>query len=139
MVKCCIIDLKEFIMKNGIKKNIHCISKKHASWNGLTLTDAAAQQILHLKNKDPNILGLKVTIKKSGCAGFTYLMDKVISLDDNSLIYEHNGAKLFVPLYAMPFVDGTELDYVREGLNHMFKFNNPQAQHSCGCGESFSI
>ncbi|URJ28396.1 Fe-S cluster assembly scaffold SufA [Candidatus Blochmannia vicinus] len=126
-------------MKNDIQKNTHYMIKNHVSWSGLTLTDAAVQQILHVKNKDPDILGLKVTIKKSGCAGFTYIMSKVVSLNDNNLMFERNGAKLFIPLDVMPFIDGTELDYVEEGLNHMFKFNNPQAQYSCGCGESFGI
>ncbi|URJ30029.1 Fe-S cluster assembly scaffold SufA [Blochmannia endosymbiont of Camponotus sp.] len=126
-------------MKNDIKKNTHYILKNHVSWNGLTLTDAAVQQILNIKNKDPDILGLKVSIKKSGCAGFTYIMSKVVSLNDNNLIFERNGAKLFIPLDIMPFIDGTELDYVEDGLNHIFKFNNPQAQYSCGCGESFGI
>ncbi|WP_331828213.1 Fe-S cluster assembly scaffold SufA [Candidatus Blochmannia sp. SNP] len=126
-------------MKNNIKQNTRYIVKNHVSWSGLTLTDAAVRQILHVKNKDPDILGLKITIKKSGCAGFTYIMSKVVSLNDNNLIFERDGAKLFIPLDIMPFIDGTELDYVEEGLNHMFKFNNPQAQYSCGCGESFGI
>ncbi|WP_286146419.1 iron-sulfur cluster biosynthesis family protein, partial [Shigella sp. FC1967] len=54
-------------------------------------------------------------------------------------VYEHNGAKLFVSLKAMPFIDGLVVDYVREGLNQMFKFNNPKAQNVCGCGESFGV
>ncbi|WP_159715466.1 Fe-S cluster assembly scaffold SufA [Blochmannia endosymbiont of Camponotus nipponensis] len=126
-------------MKNDLQQNVHHIPKNHISWDGLTLTDAAVQQILNLIHNNPNMLGLKVTVKKSGCAGFTYLMDKVTSLDNNYLIYERNGAKLFVPSHIMPLIDGTELDYVQEGLNYMFKFNNPQAQYSCGCGESFGI
>jgi len=54
-------------------------------------------------------------------------------------VFEHDGALLFVPLKAMPFIDGTEVDFVREGLNQIFKFNNPKAQHACGCGESFGL
>lgn len=109
------------------------------SWKGITLTNSAAQHILELTQKDPNILGLKITIKKSGCAGLSYKMNKMIVMEDNVIMYERDGAKLFVPLDIMPIIDGTELDYVQEGLNYLFKFNNPQVQYSCGCGSSFGI
>lgn len=56
-----------------------------------------------------------------------------------AFLWRTDGAKLFAPLQAMPFIDGTELDYVREGLNEIFKFHNPKAQHECGCGESFGV
>lgn len=108
-------------------------------WKGITLTDTAIQRILQLINKNPEILGLKITIKKSGCAGFSYNIDKAIVIEKNTIIYERNGAKLFVPIDVMPFIDGTELDYVQEGLNYLFKFNNPQVQYSCGCGLSFGV
>lgn len=127
-------------MTNTIIQNVtHQTSKKNINWNGLTLTDTAVCQILKLIDKNPDMLGLKVNIKKSGCAGFSYLIKKATSLDKNCLIYERNGAKLFIPLHIMPSIDGAELDYVQNGLNHMFKFNNPQVQSFCGCGESFNI
>ncbi|AIX51012.1 MULTISPECIES: Fe-S cluster assembly scaffold SufA [Pantoea] len=108
-------------------------------WKGLTLTESAAKQILTLVEQDPEVKGLKLSVKQSGCAGFGYVMDLVKEPADDDLQFEQFGAKLFVPLQAMPFVDGTELDYVREGLNQIFKFNNPKAQHACGCGESFGV
>ncbi|KAA6103630.1 MULTISPECIES: Fe-S cluster assembly scaffold SufA [unclassified Pantoea] len=108
-------------------------------WKGLTLTESAAKQILSLVEQDPEVKGLKLGVKQSGCAGFGYVMDLVKAPADDDLQFEQYGAKLFVPLRAMPFVDGTELDYVREGLNQIFKFNNPKAQHACGCGESFGV
>lgn len=108
-------------------------------WKGLTLTESAAKQILSLVEQDPEVKGLKLGVKQSGCAGFGYVMDLVKAPADDDLQFEQYGAKLFVPLHAMPFVDGTELDYVREGLNQIFKFNNPKAQHACGCGESFGV
>ena len=64
---------------------------------------------------------------------------QILSLVAQDLQFTHNGATLYVPLQAMPFIDGTEVDYVREGLNQIFKFNNPKAQHACGCGESFGV
>lgn len=68
-----------------------------------------------------------------------YVLDLVNAPDAGDLVFERDGAHLYVPLKVMPFIDGTELDYVREGLNQIFKFNNPKAQHACGCGESFGI
>ncbi|ADU68982.1 Fe-S cluster assembly scaffold SufA [Pantoea sp. At-9b] len=108
-------------------------------WKGLTLTESAAKQILNLVAQDPEVKGLRVGVKQSGCAGFGYVMDLVKDLADDDLQFSYFGATLFVPLQAMPFVDGTEVDYVREGLNQIFKFNNPKAQHACGCGESFGV
>ncbi len=108
-------------------------------WKGLTLTDSAARHIIALAEKDPLIKGLKLGVKQSGCAGFGYTMELVKELAEDDLQFFHQGATLFVPLQAMPFIDGTEVDFVREGLNQMFKFNNPKAQHACGCGESFGV
>ncbi|WP_369677234.1 iron-sulfur cluster assembly accessory protein [Klebsiella pneumoniae] len=75
----------------------------------------------------------------SGCAGFGYVLEMIAEPAPDDLLFESDGAKLFAPLQAMPFIDGTELDYVREGLNEIFKFHNPKAQHECGCGESFGV
>ncbi|MCR3755511.1 MAG: iron-sulfur cluster insertion protein SufA [Sodalis sp. Psp] len=108
-------------------------------WRGLTLTNSAAQQIHRLVEEDSSMLGLRLTVKQSGCAGFGYVIGKATQFEDNDLVYEHDGARLYVSLQTMPFIDGTELDYVQEGLNHLFKFNNPKAQHTCGCGESFGL
>lgn len=108
-------------------------------WKGLKLTDSAAHQIIALAAGDPNVKGLRLGVKQSGCAGFGYTMDMVKEPAEDDLVFTHEGAHLFVPLQAMPFIDGTEVDYVREGLNQIFKFNNPKAQHACGCGESFGI
>ena len=108
-------------------------------WKGLTLTESAAKQILNLVAQDPEVKGLRVGVKQSGCAGFGYVMDLVKEPVADDLQFSYFGATLYVPLQAMPFVDGTEVDYVREGLNQIFKFNNPKAQHACGCGESFGV
>ncbi|WP_395479965.1 Fe-S cluster assembly scaffold SufA [Candidatus Curculioniphilus buchneri] len=108
-------------------------------WHGLKLTDSAVQQIRNLMKHDTNMLGLRVNVKQSGCAGFSYIIEKVFEPKNNDLVYEHKNVKLYVPLKTMPFVDGTELDYRQEGLNCVFKFNNPKVQHICGCGESFGF
>ncbi|MGD8204551.1 Fe-S cluster assembly scaffold SufA [Pantoea sp. FN0305] len=108
-------------------------------WKGLTLTDSAAQQIKALIANDPQVLGLRLGVKQSGCAGFGYTMDLVKEPVADDLLFTHQGATLYVPLQAMPLIDGTQVDFVREGLNQVFKFNNPKAQHACGCGESFGV
>lgn len=108
-------------------------------WQGVRLTAAAATHIRKLVSKQPDMLGLRLNIKQSGCAGFGYVLDTVSTPKQDDLLYETDGARLYVALQAMPFIDGTEVDYVREGLNQMFKFHNPKAQHECGCGESFGV
>ena len=97
------------------------------AWRGLTLTPAAAAHIREL------------VAKQTGCAGFGYVLDTVREPEKDDLLYESDGARLYVPLQAMPFIDGTEVDFVREGLNQLFKFHNPKAQNECGCGESFGV
>lgn len=88
------------------------------AWQGLTLTPAAAVHIRELVAKQPGMIGVRLGVKQTGCAGFGYVLDSVSEPDKDDLLFEHDGAKLFVPLQAMPFIDGTEVDFVREGLNH---------------------
>ena len=108
-------------------------------WQGLTLTPAAAEHIRTLTSKQPELHGVRLGIKQTGCAGFGYVLDTVTEPAKDDLLFELDGARLYVPLQAMPFIDGTTVDYVREGLNQIFKFYNPKAQHECGCGESFGV
>ncbi|KFC11272.1 SufA family iron-sulfur cluster assembly iron binding protein [Trabulsiella guamensis ATCC 49490] len=109
------------------------------SWQGLTLTPAAAAHIRELVNRQPDMQGLRLGVKQTGCAGFGYVLDTVTQPEQEDLLFETDGAKLYVSRKAMPFIDGTVVDYVRDGLNQIFKFHNPKAQHECGCGESFGV
>ncbi|WMQ73584.1 MAG: Protein SufA [Sodalis sp.] len=122
-----------------VDNKVETFSLEGNIWRGLTITDSAAHQIQRLVENDPAMLGLRLSVKQSGCAGFGYVVEKATQSEGSDRIYEHGGVKLYVPLKAMPFIDGTELDYVQEGLNHVFKFHNPKAQHACGCGESFGL
>lgn len=108
-------------------------------WQGLTLSEAAAKHILRLVGQNADMRGLRLGVKQSGCAGFGYVIETATQPASGDLVYERDGAYLYVPLKAMPFIDGTQVDFVQEGLNHVFKFNNPKAQHACGCGESFGL
>lgn len=107
-------------------------------WRGISMTPEAAAHVRELAQKQ-HVLGLRLAVKTSGCAGFAYVLDTVTEPRSDDLLFETEGAKVWVPLQAMPFIDGTEVDYVREGLNQIFKFHNPKAQHECGCGESFGV
>ncbi|MFK3840576.1 Fe-S cluster assembly scaffold SufA [Serratia sp. NPDC087055] len=120
-------------------ENVGTFSLDENVWQGILLSDNAVQQITKLMQQDPQVKGLQLGVKQSGCAGFTYVLDLTRAPADDDLLFERDGAKLYVPLKAMPFIDGTTVDFVREGLNQIFKFNNPKAQHACGCGESFGV
>ncbi|MFP5597615.1 MULTISPECIES: Fe-S cluster assembly scaffold SufA [Kluyvera] len=109
------------------------------TWRGVTLTPPAAAHIRELVKQQPGIQGVRLGVKQTGCAGFGYVLDAVSEPNKDDLLFEADGAKLWVPLSAMPFIDGTEVDYVREGLNQLFKYHNPKAQNECGCGESFGV
>ena len=120
-------------------ENVGTFSLDENVWLGISLSDSAVRQITKLMQQDPQVKGLQLGVKQSGCAGFAYVLDLTREPADDDLLFERDGAKLYVPLKAMPFIDGTTVDYVREGLNQIFKFNNPKAQHACGCGESFGV
>ncbi|KAB7896129.1 Fe-S cluster assembly scaffold SufA [Rouxiella sp. S1S-2] len=120
-------------------ENVATFSLDDNVWQGVTLTDSAAKQVNTLVTQDPEVKGLQLSVKQSGCAGFAYVLDLTKQPASDDLVFERNGAHLYIPLKAMPFIDGTEVDYVHEGLNQIFKFNNPKAQHACGCGESFGL
>ncbi|HEJ7011447.1 TPA: Fe-S cluster assembly scaffold SufA [Serratia marcescens] len=120
-------------------ENVGTFSLDENVWQGISLSDSAVRQITKLMQQDPQVKGLQLGVKQSGCAGFAYVLDLIREPADDDLLFERDGAKLYVPLKAMPFIDGTTVDYVREGLNQIFKFNNPKAQHACGCGESFGV
>lgn len=108
-------------------------------WQGIALSDSAVRQITKLMQQNAQMKGLQLGVKQSGCAGFAYVLDLTREPADDDLLFEREGARLYVPLKAMPFIDGTTVDFVCEGLNQIFKFNNPKAQHACGCGESFGV
>ncbi|HEI8865209.1 Fe-S cluster assembly scaffold SufA [Serratia sp. AKBS12] len=120
-------------------ENVGTFSLEENVWQGISLSDSAVKQIIKLMQQDPQVKGLQLGVKQSGCAGFAYVLDLTREPADDDLLFERDGAKLYVPLKAMPFIDGTTVDFVREGLNQIFKFNNPKAQHACGCGESFGV
>jgi iron-sulfur cluster assembly protein len=105
----------------------------------ITLTESAAKHIRQQIEKSGNGVGLRLGVKKSGCSGFAYTMNIVQKVQSSDTVFEAFGAKVLVDAESLPFLEGTELAYVKEGLGHVFKFNNPNVKNQCGCGESFAV
>ena len=105
----------------------------------ITLTENAANQILTQLAKRGNGIGLRVGIKKVGCSGFAYTFDYADELRLGEQLFEAHGAKLVVDAGAKEFLDGSNLDFVKNGFARTFKFDNPNVVGTCGCGESFSL
>ena len=101
----------------------------------LTITDAAARQIARLMTKDGH-QGLRIGVKKGGCAGMEYTMDYVTEVDPNDEVVERDGARVMIAPMAQMFLFGTEIDYEVSLLESGFRFNNPNVSDACGCGES---
>lgn len=105
----------------------------------ISLTQPAADRIRsHLKARGKGI-GLRLGIKKTGCNGFAYVVNYADSVDDGDVVFEDHGIKVVVDPASLKLIDGTQVDFVKEGLNEAFSFRNPNVTGECGCGESFSI
>jgi len=105
----------------------------------ISLTESAANRVAsHLEQRGHG-LGLRLGIKKTGCSGWAYLIDYADKEGENDVIFEDHGVKVLVDREHLSYLDGTELDYVREGVNEAFKFKNPNVKDECGCGESFTV
>lgn len=107
--------------------------------NEISLTDSAANHVKNYLGKQGNDIALRVAVKPTGCSGYQYVVEAAESINDTDQSFETNGVKIVVDSQSMPYLAGTELDYVREGLNEGFRFNNPNVQETCGCGESFTV
>ena len=105
----------------------------------ITITTAAADRIRDSLAARGKGLGLRLGVKTSGCSGYMYTIDYADEANDDDQVFEAHGAKVIVDKESMGFLDGTEVDYGREGLNESFRFNNPNATAECGCGESFTV
>ncbi|WP_341674858.1 iron-sulfur cluster assembly protein IscA [Niveibacterium sp. SC-1] len=105
----------------------------------ITVSAAAARHIQRSLAKRGSGLGLRLAVKTSGCSGLAYAIEFADAARPEDLRYESNGVTVLLDPKSLAFLDGTELDFVREGLNEGFKFNNPNAKAACGCGESFAV
>ena len=105
----------------------------------ITLTENAAKQIRNQLAKRGKGLGLRVGIKKVGCSGFAYTFDYADDIRDGDHAFEAHDAKVVIDADSLNVIDGSRLDFVKEGLKQMFKFENPNVDSTCGCGESFNV
>lgn len=103
------------------------------------LTERAANHIKHYLSGQGKGIGLRVGVKTTGCSGYQYVIEAAIEINEHDHVFESNGVKIVTDGQSLRYLAGTELDYVREGLNSGFKFNNPNVGETCGCGESFNI
>jgi iron-sulfur cluster assembly protein len=105
----------------------------------VTLTSKAANHVQNYIAKRGKGIGLRLGVRTTGCSGLAYKLEFADEVHEGDHQFESNGVKVLVDPKSLPYIDGTELDFAREGLNEGFKFNNPNVKDECGCGESFNI
>jgi iron-sulfur cluster assembly protein len=105
----------------------------------ITLTEKAAKHITRYIERRGKGVGLRLGVRTTGCSGLAYQLEYVDEASPEDTMFESLGVKVFVDPKSLAYLDGTELDYVREGLNEGFKFQNPNVKDECGCGESFRV
>lgn len=105
----------------------------------ITLSESAARHIRNQLNKRGRGIGLRLGVKQVGCSGLAYTMDYADQVGENEVAFESHDAKVIVARDCLAYLDGTQVDFRREGLSESFKFDNPNVSATCGCGESFSV
>ena len=105
----------------------------------ITLTESAARQITTHITECGKGIGLRLGVKRTGCSGFAYVVDVADHLAQDDVLLENRGMKIVVNIEHLPLLEGTEIDFVRQGLGDSFRFRNPNVSGECGCGESFSV
>ena len=105
----------------------------------VTLTEAAARHVSRYLGKRGRGIGVRLGVKTTGCSGLAYKLEYAVAAAPEDLVFEDRGVKVLVDPKSLPYIEGTQLDFVREGLNEGFKFINPNERDRCGCGESFRI
>ena len=106
---------------------------------GITLTEKAAEHVKNFLANRGKGEGLRLGVKTTGCSGMAYVLEFADLIEAEDQVFESNGVKVIVDPKSLIYLDGTELDYAREGLNEGFQFKNPNVKDSCGCGERFTV
>lgn len=106
---------------------------------GIKVSDAAAQRAKSFLANRGKGLGIRLGVKTTGCSGLAYVLEFVDELNADDTLFEDNGVNIIIDGKSLVYLDGTELDFAKEGLNEGFQFNNPNASGECGCGESFNV
>lgn len=105
----------------------------------ITITHVANERMRHFLASTPGAAGVRFGVKRTGCSGFSYVVDLADALDDGDQMVDVDGVPLIVNDKSLALVDGTVIDFQRQGLNASFVFHNPNATGECGCGESFTV
>ncbi len=105
----------------------------------ITLTETAAARVKEFLASRGKGIGLRLGVRTTGCSGMAYVLEFADEVEPEDKVFESKGVKVVVDPKSLLYLDGTELDYGKEGLNEGFKFNNPNVKDTCGCGESFSV
>lgn len=105
----------------------------------ISLTDSAATRVRSFLATRGQGLGLRLGVRKTGCSGFAYVINYADDTKPDDIVFEDHGIKVFVDPASLPLIDGTIVDFVKQGLNEAFRFKNPNIKGECGCGESFSV
>jgi iron-sulfur cluster assembly protein len=105
----------------------------------ISLTQSAAARVSSFLEKRGHGVGLRIGVRRTGCSGYAYTIDYADSVEAGDLVFDERGVKVIVDPESLALIDGTEVDFVKDGLNEAFKFRNPNVKGECGCGESFSV
>jgi len=105
----------------------------------ISLTDSAAERVRNHLDKRGAGVGLRLGVTQTGCSGYSYVINFAEEIDDSDVVFEDKGVTVVVDPDALQLIDGTEVDFVKNGLNEAFKFRNPNISGECGCGESFNV
>lgn len=105
----------------------------------ISLTVSAAERVRSFLEDRAQTLGLRLGVRKTGCSGFAYVINYAEDTRADDVVFEDRGVKVFVDRESLAYIDGTEVDFVRHGLNEAFRFKNPNIKGECGCGESFNV
>lgn len=106
---------------------------------GISLTEAAAEHVKSYLKQRGKGLGLRLGVRTTGCSGMAYVLEFADEVQPEDEVFEDRDIKVLIDRKSLVYLDGTELDFGREGLNEGFRFNNPNAKNECGCGESFNV
>ncbi len=105
----------------------------------ISITEDAARHVAEQLEHRGHGLGIRVGVKTTGCSGMAYVLEFVDKLDIGDQVFEDHGVKIVVDPKSLVYIDGTEMDFVKQGVNEGFEFKNPNSKGECGCGESFSV
>ena len=105
----------------------------------ITVTENAAKRVTSFLSNRGTGVGVRLGVRTSGCSGMAYVLEFADEVGNEDVVFEDRGVKVIIDPKSLVYLDGTELDYGKEGLNEGFKFNNPNVKNMCGCGESFNV